>query len=90
MKPDPFDAFQALPSPANAVRLAIADHKLAQLNPDWPFVDALNKAADQLDERAEMLAALEALLGQADLGEVDEETQIIVDKAQAVINRANA
>ena len=36
----------------------------------------------------ELLAALEALLEQADLGEVDEETKPIVDQARAAINKA--
>lgn len=36
----------------------------------------------------ELLAALEALLDQADLGEVDEETQPIVDQARAAIAKA--
>ncbi len=36
----------------------------------------------------DLLAALEALLEQADLGEVDEETQPIVDQARAAITKA--
>lgn len=36
----------------------------------------------------ELLAALEALLEQADLGEVDEETKPIVDQARAAIRKA--
>lgn len=37
---------------------------------------------------SELLAALVALLEQADLGEVDEETQPIVDQARAAIAKA--
>ena len=48
-----------------------------------------NEANAQLIAAApELLAALEALLEQADLGEVDEETQPIVDQAKRAINKA--
>lgn len=60
MKTNPFDAFQAVPSPANAVRLAVSDHKQASLI-DWPFVDALNKAADQLNQHAQLVNMLTRL-----------------------------
>ena len=37
----------------------------------------------------ELLEALEALLEQADLGEVDEETALVVEQARAAIAKAN-
>lgn len=40
--PSAFDAFAFNPSPANAVRLAIEDHKAGMI--DGPFLDAINRA----------------------------------------------
>jgi hypothetical protein len=51
----------------------------------WFNLEYLAKPDSDL---AEALEVIEALLEQADMGEVDEETQAIVDKARSVIIKA--
>jgi hypothetical protein len=49
---DALAAFSSLPTPANAIRLAIADHKATTRGPgfiDWQFVRALERAATVLE-----------------------------------------
>lgn len=42
-----FETFYANQTPENAVRLAIADHRVGDVV-SWEFLEALNKAADLL------------------------------------------
>jgi hypothetical protein len=58
MKPtSAFETFESDPTPSNAVALAVADHRAGKLI-DWPFVDALNKAKDQLDANHKLIEML--------------------------------
>lgn len=52
--------FESDPSPANAVSLAIADHLAGKL-PDWPFVDQLRKAEEQLRAYPKLIAVLRSI-----------------------------
>jgi len=45
---DPLGIFERDPTPANAVRLAIADHKAGSVV-DWAFVKALGDAVEILE-----------------------------------------
>jgi len=55
-----FGVFQADPTPANAVQLAIDDHCFGAVQ-DWPFVDQLRKAKERAEAYPALVAALKAM-----------------------------
>lgn len=60
--PNVFDAFYANKTPANAVALAIADHRAHNGGRgSFEFTDALSKAETQLRAHDDLVAALRAL-----------------------------
>lgn len=52
-----YGAFQADPTPANAVQLAIDDHCYGAMQ-DWPFVEQLRKAKELAEAYPALVAAL--------------------------------
>lgn len=56
-----FGVFQADPTPANAVQLAIDDHCYGAVQ-DWPFVDQLRKAKERAEAYPALVAALKGMV----------------------------
>ena len=53
---DPLMDYLRDQSPANAIRLAVADHHAVNLHPDWHFTATLLVATDQINAHAGLVA----------------------------------
>ncbi len=61
---NPVQTFYGTRTPANAIRLALADHAAhcSPMQPMSEFTKALNRALDQVEAYPELVAALRALM----------------------------
>lgn len=96
--PDPLVTFIADSSPANAIRLAIADHKGQNGGKliHWEYIDALQKALGQLERRPALIGCLSNVVKAANAGTIvagthkRTEGEMLIKDARQTLNAEEA